>query len=171
MPVSPSVAFAGCSLIRFPTKPHACVSEYFPSKEMYAEPSPCGKSVPLWLMRLDGNRGHGMRPAQLSTLRFIALLFILPGLAGLIVSALISTRYLEVMPREPVMTEGRIVPREIHGIVVYQTGGEDRKLNQIEYSSVGVFVVGLLLGLVYLEKWGATQPRYGEEEELADDRT
>jgi hypothetical protein len=111
-----------------------------------------------------------MRPAQLATLRFIALLFILPGLAGLIVSALISTHYLEVMPRGPVMTEGRIVPREIHGIVVYQTGEEDRKLNQIEYSSVGVFVVGLLLGLVYLEKWGATQPRYGEEEELADDR-
>jgi hypothetical protein len=112
-----------------------------------------------------------MKPAQLATLKFFALLFILPGLVGLIVSAMISTRYLAVMPRGPVMTEDRVVPREIHGIVVYQTEEENRKLNLIEYSSVGVFVVGLVLGLVYLEKWGATQERYGEEEELASDRS
>jgi len=55
---------------------------------------------------------------------FFALLFILPGLAGLIISAMISTHYLEVMPRGPVLVEGRIVPREIHGIVVYQTADE-----------------------------------------------
>jgi hypothetical protein len=113
-----------------------------------------------------------MRPAQLATLRFFALLFILPGLAGLIVSAWISTQYLETMPRGPVQSENRVVPREIHGIVVYQTEEENRKLNLIEYSSVGVFVAGLVLGLVYLEKWGATQARYGEEEdELAEDRS
>ncbi len=114
-----------------------------------------------------------MKPAQLATLKFFALLFLLPGLAGLIVSAMISTRYLGTMPRVPVVTESRVVPREIHGIVVYQTKEEDKKLSTIEYSSVGVFVVGLILGLVYLEKWGATQARYGEEEEenLAEDRS
>ena len=70
------------------------------------------------------------------------------------------------------MAESRVVPREIHGIVVYQTKEEDKKLSTIEYSSVGVFVVGLLLGLVYLEMWGATQARYGkEEDELAEDRS
>jgi hypothetical protein len=115
--------------------------------------------------------GHGMKPAQLATLRFVALLFILPGLAGLIVSAMMSTHYLEAMPKGPVMTEGRVVPREIHGIVIYETPDEDRKLSQVEYSSVGVFVVGLVLGLVYLEKWGSTQKAYGDEEELADDRS
>jgi hypothetical protein len=105
-----------------------------------------------------------MKRAQLATLRFFALLFILPGLAGLIISAMISTHYLEVMPRGPVLVEGRIVPREIHGIVVYQTADENRQLNLIEYSSVGVFVLGLGLGLVYLEKWGSLQARAGEEE-------
>jgi hypothetical protein len=112
-----------------------------------------------------------MKSAQLAALKFFALLFILPGLAGLIVSAMISTHYLEVMPSHPVLVEGRIVPREIHGIVVYQTAQENSRLNLIEYSSVGVFVIGLGLGLVYLEKWGSRQVRAGEEEgELAEDR-
>gem|GEM_PF-1125028 len=116
--------------------------------------------------------GIRMRPAQLATLKFFALLFLLPGLAGLIVSATISTSYLEKMPRVPVISEDRVVPREIHGIVVYQTKEEDKKLSSIEYWSVGVFVVGLGLGLVFLEKWGATQARYGEEDdEFAEDRT
>ena len=97
-------------------------------------------------------------------LRFFALLFILPGLAGLIISAMISTHYLDVMPRGPVLVEERIVPREIHGIVVYQTADENHRLNLIEYSSVGVFVLGLGLGLVYLEKWGSLQERASEEE-------
>jgi hypothetical protein len=112
-----------------------------------------------------------MKSAQLAALRFFALLFILPGLAGLIISAMISTHYLEVMPPGPVLVEGRIVPREIHGIVVYQTADENRRLNLIEYSSVGVFVVGLGLGLVYLEKWGSMQVPAGEEEgEFVEDR-
>jgi hypothetical protein len=105
-----------------------------------------------------------MKTAQLAALKFFALLFILPGLAGLIVSAMISTHYLEVMPRGPVFVEQRIVPREIHGIVVYQTVEENQQLNLIEYSSVGVFVLGLGLGLFYLEKWGSMQVRSGEEE-------
>lgn len=106
-----------------------------------------------------------MRPAQLATLKFFALLFLLPGLAGLIFSAWVSTRYLDTMPRA--ITETRVVPREIHGIVVYQTKTEDKNLSLLEYSSVGVFAVGLVLGLVYLEKWGAAQARYGEEEDDA----
>jgi hypothetical protein len=113
-----------------------------------------------------------MRPAQLATLKFFALFFLLPGLAGLIVAAMISTHYLDTMPRGPVVIESRVVPREIHGIVVYQTKEEDKKLSSIEYSSVGVFVVGLVLGLVYLEKWGAAQARYGDEEdEFAEGRS
>lgn len=112
-----------------------------------------------------------MKAARLATLKFFALLFILPGLAGLIVSAMISTHYLDVMPRGPVLVEGRIVPREIHGIVVYQTQEENHRLNLIEYSSVGVFVLGLGLGLVYLEKWGSMQTRADEEQTaLAEDR-
>ena len=106
-----------------------------------------------------------MKATHLTALRFFALLLLLPGLAGLIASAMMSTHYLEAMPRGPVMVEGRIVPREIHGTVIYQTPAENRRLNQIEFSSVGVFVVGLGLGLIYLEKWGSLQQRAGDERE------
>jgi hypothetical protein len=106
-----------------------------------------------------------MRSAQLAKLKMFALALILPGLAGLIVSAMISVHYLDTMPKWPSPRELRTVPRNIHGIVVYQTAEEDRKLNLIEYSSVGVFVVGLGLGLVYLEMWGARQVREADEED------
>lgn len=107
-----------------------------------------------------------MRAAHLATLKFFALLFLLPGLAGLIVSAMISTHYLDSMPRYPVVEQNRVVPRGIHGITVYQTPEENRKLNLIEYSSVGIFVLGLALGLVYLEKWGSLQARASYEDDL-----
>lgn len=106
-----------------------------------------------------------MKTAHLSMLKFLALLFILPGLAGLIVSAMISTHYLDTLPRVPFVREYRTVPRNIHGTVVYQTANEDRTLNEFEYGSVGVFLIGLALGLIYLEKWGATQASEADEEE------
>jgi hypothetical protein len=106
-----------------------------------------------------------MRSVELAKLKTFALALILPGLAGLIVSAMISVHYLDTMPKWPSPRELRTVPRNIHGSVVYQTAEEDRKLDLIEYSSVGVFVVGLGLGLVYLEKWGARQAREADEED------
>jgi len=110
-----------------------------------------------------------MKAARLATLKFFALLFLLPGLAGLIVSAMISTHYLDTMPRLPVPEENRVVPRGIHGTTVYQTQAEDRDLNLVEYASVGVFLVGLGLGIVYLEQWGAMQSGEAEEDtELAE---
>ena len=106
---------------------------------------------------------------RLAVLRFLALLFLLPGLAGLIVSAMISTHYLNTMPTRPVMEQYRFVPRGIHGTTIYQTPGENRNLNVIEYTSVGIFLTGFVVGLVYLEKWGSMQSRAGEEEsELAE---
>ncbi|MGB7267716.1 MAG: hypothetical protein WBC92_19520 [Terracidiphilus sp.] len=109
-----------------------------------------------------------MKTARLATLKFFALLFLLPGLAGLIVSAMISTHYLDAMPRWPVPEEHRIVPRGIHGITVYQTPAENRELNLVEYSSVAVFLIGLVPGVTYLEKWGAAQSREeAEDSELA----
>lgn len=107
-----------------------------------------------------------MKNAQLATIRFISLLFLLPGLAGLIISAMISTHYLDIMPRGPELQEARIVPRNIHGVVVYQTADEDRRLNLIEYSSVGVFLVGLGLGVYYLKEWGIVEAMGAEEDDL-----
>jgi hypothetical protein len=57
-------------------------------------------------------------------------------------------------------------------MAVYQTPDEDRKLSLIEDTSVGVFVLGLGLGLFYLEEWGRAQQRAGEEEnELVETRS
>jgi hypothetical protein len=106
-----------------------------------------------------------MKPAKLAMLRTISLTLMLPGLAGLIVSAMFSVHYLDTMPRWPSPQQLRMIPRNINGVVVYQTAAEDRKLDLMEYTSVGVFMAGLVLGLVYLEKWGATQSGMVEEEQ------
>jgi len=112
-----------------------------------------------------------MKAAQLTMLKFFALLFLLPGLAGLIVSAMVSTNYLYTMPKYPVPEEDRIVPRGIHGQTVYQTAQEDRELNLLEYGSVGVFAVGLCLSVVYLEKWSSSQVRAQEDEAEMQEHT
>jgi len=105
-----------------------------------------------------------MKTAGLATLKFFALVFLLPGLAGLIASGMISVRYLDTIPTRPEPEENRIVPRGIHGTTVYQTPEENSELNRIEFSSVGVFVFGLGLGVIYLEKWGAAQMREEAQE-------
>lgn len=112
-----------------------------------------------------------MKAARLATLKFFALVFLLAGLAGLITSAAISTHYLVVMPQKPAPEELRVVPRSIHGVTVYQTTQENRLLNTWEYTSVGIFLVGVTLSAIYMEKWGSMQvPAGGEEErELAED--
>lgn len=107
-----------------------------------------------------------MTTAQLARLRIISLVLLLPGLAGLIVSSMVSVHYLDTMPKWPSHSEQRTVPRNIHGTIVFQTEKEDRVLNIMEYSSVGVFLVGLGLGLVYLEKWGARQVRVAEDDDV-----
>ncbi len=106
-----------------------------------------------------------MKARQLATLRFVSLLFLLPGLAGLIISAMVSTHYMDTLPTSPALEERRMIPRSINGTTVYQTLEEDRRLSLMEYSSVGVFLIGLSLGLVYLEKWGGIRAMEAEEEE------
>ncbi len=106
-----------------------------------------------------------MNRRQLGTLRFVSLLLLLPGLAGLVFSAMVSTEYLQTLPRMPQPSDMRMVPRNIHGTVVYETQDEDRRLTILEDSSVVVFLVGLGLGVVYLRKWGLAQALAGEDED------
>jgi len=114
------------------------------------------------------DRGKRMKPAQLAKLRIFSLSFLLPGLAGLIVSALVSAHYLDTLPKWPAPEEMRMMPRDIHGVIVYQTAEEDRILNLMEYSSIGVFLIGLVSGFVYLEKWNSARVREADKnEELA----
>jgi hypothetical protein len=108
---------------------------------------------------MDSNHG--------STLKSFSLLFLLPGLAGLIVSAMISLNYGNTLPKWPVAEQSRTVPRSINGQVIYQTEEEDRRLNEIEFASVGVFLLGATLGLVYLAKWGMARAIASEDEDAA----
>ena len=105
---------------------------------------------------------------HLYTLRFVALLFLLPGLAGMFVSASISTRYLEELPRMPVPAEMRMTPINIHGVVVYETVEEHKRLCAIEHSSTVCFLAGLGLGLVYMRRWGVANAIGAEEDEYAE---
>lgn len=106
-----------------------------------------------------------MSTRQLATLKAMASTLMLSGLAGLLVSAMISVHYLDTMPRLPSPQQQRFIPRNIHGAVVYQTEAEARRLNLIEYSSAGAFVAGLGLGLTYLENRGARPVCRGEQED------
>ena len=105
-----------------------------------------------------------MKTAQLATLRFISLLFLLPGLAGMVISTMVSMHYMDTLPKSPAPEELRTVPRNVNGYVVFQTVEEDQRLDFLEYTSVGAFVIGLGLGFVYLEKWGSYRSREAEEE-------
>ena len=108
--------------------------------------------------------------SKMARLKFFSLLLLLPGLAGLITSAMVSVHYADSLPKWPVLEQGRTVPRSIHGFVVYQTAEEDRNLSEIEYTSVGVFLAGLGLGLLYLQKWGmARMIEADESDSLARD--
>jgi hypothetical protein len=109
-----------------------------------------------------------MHRTNLAVLKFFALLFMLPGLGGLVFSAMVSTDYLENLPKSPTPTELRMTPRNVHGVVIYQTVEEDKRLSIMEYSSVTVFLIGLLLGIVYLEKWSSARQFEGESDLLEE---
>lgn len=104
-----------------------------------------------------------MKSARIAALRILSLLLLLPGLGGLIISAVTSAHYLQTLPHWPIPEEGRMIPRDIHGVSVYQTPEENHHLNRIEYSSVAFLVVGAAFGLIYLEKWNEESPEDSEE--------
>ena len=110
-----------------------------------------------------------MEDTGMSNLRLLALCFLLPGLAGLIISSVISVSYLNTLPKMPDPLTMRMTPRLIHDVTVYQTAAEDRRLDIVEYSSTTIFVVGLGLSLVYLRKWGIARAIEGEEGDLGYD--
>jgi hypothetical protein len=52
--------------------------------------------------------------------------------------------------------------------MIYQTVKEDQRLSIMEYTSVSVFLVGLILGIVYLEKWSSTRQAEMESDLLEE---
>ncbi len=110
-----------------------------------------------------------MNHHELGILRFFSALFLLPGLMGLILSATVSTHYLEALPRMPVPAEERMTPRNIHGTVVYETAEEDQKLTWMEDVSVGVLGIGICVGLVYMRRWGIANAISAEDDSYASE--
>ena len=110
-----------------------------------------------------------MNPDQLRGLRFATLLFLIPGLGGLLLAAIVSTQRLENLPRMPIPVEMRMTPRNIHGVVVYETEEEHKQLSLLEYGSVGIFGLGLVLGVVYMRRWGVAYAISAEEDPYAQD--
>ena len=102
----------------------------------------------------------------MQNLRLGALCFLLPGLVGLMISAMISVSYLQNLPRMPDPLMMRMTPRQIHDVTVYQTVEENRRLDITEYLSTTGFLIGLGLSLVYLRKSGISKAIQGEEGEL-----
>ena len=102
-------------------------------------------------------------------LNLLAFSFLLPGIAGLIISPMISVGYLNTLPRKPDPPAMRMTPRLIHDVTVYQTTAEDQRLDIVEYASTAAFVIGLGLSLVYLRKLGIARAIEGEEGDLGCD--
>ena len=61
---------------------------------------------------------------------------------------------LETLPRVPDQETGRVYPRNIHGIVVYQTLSERDQLENIQNSSIAVVAVSFLMTVIYKIKMG-----------------
>jgi len=78
-------------------------------------------------------------------LRLIALSLVVVALSAYIYSHTVWSRYLYTLPRQPDQLSQRIYPRNIHGIVVYQTKSEMESLDELEQGSLAVFFAGLLV--------------------------
>ena len=76
------------------------------------------------------------------------------GLAGWIWSAQLEHRYQDTLPRSSNSSTGSIYPLNVHGIVVYQTRDQRNWLNELQYSSFSVFLIGGLMLLAYTRKFG-----------------
>jgi hypothetical protein len=104
-----------------------------------------------------------MKNSRMATLRQFSLLLLFFGTVGFIFSAIISTHYLDMLPKTPVPEEMRMTPRNIHGVVVYQTVEENRKLTLIDGGSAIGIILGLGLWMVYMEKVGTFADRSKED--------
>jgi len=93
----------------------------------------------------------------------VAIAIGLIGLAGILWTSSIWYEYQRALPRHPDPVTGHVYPLNVHGIVVYQTRDERNRLAEIQYSSIAVFAVGALMGLIYQKKFGRppTPPKFG----------
>jgi hypothetical protein len=110
-----------------------------------------------------------MENAYVAKLRFFSLMFLVPGLIGLIISATLSGIYMNTLPRYPDPQNLRMTPRNINGYTVYETDDEDRRLGRTEYGSMGIFLIGLAMGIVHFQKWGLARAIESEADDFAEE--
>ena len=112
-----------------------------------------------------------MENGNVAKLRFFSLMFLVPGLIGLMISATLSGYYMNKLPRYPDPQNLRMTPRNISGYTVYQTDDEDRTLDRTEYGSVGMFLIGLGMALVHFQKSGLQRAIESDADDFAGEES
>ncbi len=74
------------------------------------------------------------------------------GLAGLIWTSSIWFSYQRNLPKRADPVNGNTYPLNVHGIVVYQTLEQRNELDEIQYSSIVVFVVAALMAVIHKKR-------------------
>lgn len=77
------------------------------------------------------------------------------GLLGLLAAAILWSQQFRDLPRAPDLANGRIHPRNIHGVVVYQTAREQDALDLIQNTALASFGLSAILSAYYKGKWQA----------------
>ena len=76
------------------------------------------------------------------------------GFVGMLLSFGLSNHEVSTFPRTADPSIGRVCPRGIHGIVIYETLSEKVFYGRLEYGSFGIFGMSAMLALFYKWKWG-----------------
>jgi hypothetical protein len=76
------------------------------------------------------------------------------GLTGIVWAASLWGYQADKLPHIANGSTGRIYPRNIHGTVVYQTATERNYLERVQYGTIGILTLGIVMSLIYDKKWG-----------------
>jgi len=86
----------------------------------------------------------------------VAIISVVFGLLILLYGGSIWNDYLHNLPRTPDPTSGRVFPRNIHGIVIFQTHSEKLRLDLIDNIGWVIFMLGMLVGALEERRWRRT---------------
>jgi hypothetical protein len=89
--------------------------------------------------------------------RAVALAIFIPGALLWFYTWALWSSYTD-LPRRPIQAEGRIYPRGIHGITVYQTRQEQNKLDILLWVSIPASIAGFALAALEEERWRRSHP-------------
>jgi hypothetical protein len=98
-----------------------------------------------------------MKSRSSRMLRQLLILFTFSGVAGCLYATYISGSYLQDLPRLPSPADGRMVPRDISGVCIYQTAEEDRRLTIVQTGSAAMLSLGLALWVIRMRRWGIAE--------------